>query len=322
LFADAPSNGVLYARIDGTWSNVTSGIEDAPADDDTYARVNNEWTNVTEYLWIDAPADSNIYARIDNSWTNITDLLGDVGGADNLGNHIADSNLFMGNFEIIFTNDFTDTTNNVYELEDTTQTVSAVQIAKWDDEAGIGGDKNAKYMCFVVPLNPGGYPGNWTDFEIKIEEITNTVPAPFNLVYLWNSMGDPWDDPDPNYGDTNARCYFTEDYQMEAPLLLDARKWQLHTNPTPAVIDVTSIASRFNHIDSMVQTILFYPSHNGCLMEWTDWQWYTNAHNLRASWSRFSLSNSEKNGLGTQIWHPIRIDWCPKRMNEAPLPMD
>jgi len=236
----------------------------------------------------------------------------DLGG-DNLGDHTATQDVDMGGFSP------TNAASAGFAADNTVsaQTVTASKIAAWDDEAGIGGTNNAKYMVFEIPLDTAGLYGA-TDFEIKIEEVTNTTTE-WNMVYYWQSMGDPWDGNNTTWGDTNARCYFIDSHQASAPLSLDIRKQQLYTNLT-AGVDSTSLYSRLNHVDSRIETVLFYPSHDGCYTDWTTWQWYTNAHNLRASWVRYDALGPETNSVGNQVWHPIKIDWVPKRQGEAPLP--
>jgi len=208
------------------------------------------------------------------------------------------------------------TTNDLTLADGTSLTNVAAGVAALQNSANTTNFFN--YIFFEIPLNPGGFPGNWTDFEIKIEEVTNTTTE-WNMVYYWQSMGDPWDGNNTTWGDTNARCYFIDSHQASAPLSLDIRKQQLYTNLT-AGVDSTSLYSRLNHVDSRIETVLFYPSHDGCYTDWTTWQWYTNAHNLRASWVRYDALGPETNSVGNQVWHPIKIDWVPKRQGEAPLP--
>ena len=187
----------------------------------------------------------------------------------------------------------------------------------WDGNT-INATQTDMYMFFEIPLNPGGFPGYWTDFELKIEAVDRTTPDAQNLVYYWQSMGDPWDGNNTDYGDTDARCYFIDSHQEAPPRSLNPRKWQLYTNTTPGVVDASSMYAQYNHPDSTVQVIQFYPSREGCYVDWTTWQAYTNSHNLRASWIRYDPVGPETNSIGGQVWHPVDIQWKPARLNESP----
>jgi hypothetical protein len=66
LTADAPVDGIYYARRNGVWTSITPSGVDAPADGNYYARYNGAWAMVT-------PASS---ARIANTalwFTGTTD---------------------------------------------------------------------------------------------------------------------------------------------------------------------------------------------------------------------------------------------------------
>jgi len=174
-----------------------------------------------------------------------------------------------------------------------------------------------KYIYFTIPLNPGGSDvytlsgHKWTDFEIKISKVSNSDEA-FNMVYYWQSQGDPWDGNDSEYGDRDARCYFIDDHTTR-----DVRLWSIYSNLTPG-IDVMSLSTQCVSSNSLIDTVIFYPSREGCALDWTTWQSYTNACNLRASWIRYDELGPELNAAGTQRWQPIEIQWSEKRKNEAP----
>jgi hypothetical protein len=172
-------------------------------------------------------------------------------------------------------------------------------------------DSLVMYMRFDVPLNPAGVAGNWTDYEIKIFAVTNWTQEWTNsaMVYWYDSESKT--NVNLGYGDTNANAYFTDDYDPH-PLEDRGRvKWNLHTN-------LISIASQLVNANSVVENVLHYPSHLGCQVPWTNWMWYANSHNLRASFMRKDATGSDTNTLGDVKWHPLSDDWIPKRKNEAP----
>ena len=207
------------------------------------------------------------------------------------------------------------------DYADTRYVAVAGDTTEWDNEAGIGGTTGAKYMEIVIDLNPAGYPGNWTDYEIKIFNVTNTAEewSNANMVYYYQTMGDPWDNASA-YGDTNARAYFVDDHDAWPAETRGILKWSLYTNET-AGVDVLSISGQLVSEDSVLDSVTHCPSHEGCQVDWTTWQWYTNRHNLRGSFIRYDPIGPETNSLGTGRWQPIKhIYWEPKRMNEAPLP--
>lgn len=43
---DAPSDGNMYVRQNGTWVQITQGIADAPSDGTTYGRNDAAWVNI------------------------------------------------------------------------------------------------------------------------------------------------------------------------------------------------------------------------------------------------------------------------------------
>jgi len=172
-------------------------------------------------------------------------------------------------------------------------------------------------MRIEIPLNPGGYPGTWTDYEFKILFVTNSVEVwtTNTLVYYYQTMGDPWDGTD-NYqeifGDRDARVYYVDDYNAS-----DVRKWMLYQNVTEGVIDIQSLALQFISSNTVVETVLHFPSHDGCSVPWETWQWKQNEHNLRAVFVRYNSLGPEMNHDGTlQKWNPVAIDWVPKRKSE------
>jgi hypothetical protein len=172
-----------------------------------------------------------------------------------------------------------------------------------------------QYMCFTIPLNPGGSDlykmsgHKWTNFEIKISMVTNSL-QPFTQKYFWQSQGDPWDNPQPQYGDIDARCYFIDDHKTG-----DVRLWSLYTNLTSGV-DTMSLEDQCLSTNSLIDTVIFYPSHDGCPVDWTTWQTYKNSHNLRASWLRYDNLGPEINENGKERWQPIEPTWVPQRKNE------
>jgi len=194
--------------------------------------------------------------------------------------------------------------------------ISAMSSGSSMENPSSGGN-NTTYMRFTIPLDTTGLYGS-RDFEIKIEETTDTNTDAFNMVYYWQSMGDPWDGNNLTYGDTDARCYFIDSHQASAPLSLEIRKHQLYTNLTVSVTDSSSMSDRANHADSVYETVLFYPSHDGCHNDWTTWQLYANSDNLRASWIRYDDIGPETNSVGDAVWHPIEIEWITERRNETP----
>lgn len=174
-------------------------------------------------------------------------------------------------------------------------------------------EADEKYMCFTIPLNPAGSDvytltgHKWTDFEIKISYVTNST-QPFNMVYYWQSQGNPFDGNNAEFGDTNARCYFIDDHKKG-----DIRQWSIYTNET---VDVMSLLTQCESTNSLIDTVILYPSQDGCKLDWTTWQWYTNACNLRASWIRYDELGPELNAAGAQRWQPIEIRWVNKRQTE------
>lgn len=168
-----------------------------------------------------------------------------------------------------------------------------------------------QYMEFEIPLNPGGYPGNWTDFELKIYFVTNSTQewTTNNLMYYYQTMGDPWDGNNTNYGDTNCNVYFVDEYNSQP------RQWILYTNITSG-IDINSIASQFKNVDTWLDSVIVYPSHEGCYVDWATWQTYTNTHNLRASYNRYDSVGPETNAAGGLRWQPLRINWIMQRKSE------
>ena len=67
--SEAPYDGNLYARQNGSWNVVSTGggIEEAPYDGNYYARQNGSWNSTIP----EAPNDGNIYGRQNNSWVII-----------------------------------------------------------------------------------------------------------------------------------------------------------------------------------------------------------------------------------------------------------
>lgn len=73
---EAPYDGALYARKNGSWfafiPEDNAGITDAPADDTLYARKNNAWITFTpeDNIGIpEAPVDGTPYLRKDGDWS-------------------------------------------------------------------------------------------------------------------------------------------------------------------------------------------------------------------------------------------------------------
>lgn len=74
IITDAPYDGLIYGRKDGTWVEVeggggSSGIPDAPIDGNVYGRKDAAWAliNLAMYL-TDAPSDGDQYVRQDGAW--------------------------------------------------------------------------------------------------------------------------------------------------------------------------------------------------------------------------------------------------------------
>ena len=188
-------------------------------------------------------------------------------------------------------------------------------------EADAADTEYPAYCYAEIPLNPGSYPGNWTDYEIKIFEVTNTLEvwADTNMVYYYQTMGDPWDGNNTTYGDTNARAYFVDDHDAWPSEARGILKWSIYTNETTG-IDVLSIADQLVSTASIVDSVIHSLSHGGCQVAWTNWQWYTNRHNLRASYIRYDAIGPQTNSLGVGRWQPAILHWTFDRMNEAPAP--
>lgn len=163
------------------------------------------------------------------------------------------------------------------------------------------------WMRIEIPLNPGGYPGNWTDYELKISMVDDSN-EPYNMVYYYQSMGDPWENPPEGWGDKTARVYYIDDHKEG-----DIRQWQLYTPSNPTPEGTYSIAGTLNNpLLSQVESVIHFPSRVGFL----EWQSYTNAGKLRATYTRFDGDTTETNRSGRQRWHPVNIDWVPERMSE------
>lgn len=80
--ADAPSDGVPYARQDGDWISIagaSGGVPDAPVDTTKYARKDGAWVHFTEFT--DAPSDGSEYVRKNAAWAVATGG-GGGGGTD------------------------------------------------------------------------------------------------------------------------------------------------------------------------------------------------------------------------------------------------
>ena len=78
-YVEAPLDGNQYARQNGTWTVVETGISDSPSDGKQYARQNGAWTPVesVEPGISDAPSDGQQYARQDGAWTPVTEGITD-----------------------------------------------------------------------------------------------------------------------------------------------------------------------------------------------------------------------------------------------------
>jgi hypothetical protein len=177
-----------------------------------------------------------------------------------------------------------------------------------------------RFPYLKIELNPGGSPGNWTDFEVKIFNVTNSVQVWDNsvLVYHYQTMGDPWDNPG-SYGDTNAQVYFVDDYDAFPTETRGILKWSIYTNET-AGIDVLSISDQLQSTDSVIDYAYIWPSTN-CVIDWSTWQSFTNAQNLRASFVRFDSVGPEMNAASTkQRWNAVEIQWAYERKSERPSP--
>ena len=189
-------------------------------------------------------------------------------------------------------------------------------IADWADP------EYPMYMRLVVNMADVWFQG--TDCEIKIFNVTNTTEewSDANMVYYWQSQGDPWEGNNRDFGDTNCRAYFVDDlnaFPLESRGIL---KQSLYTNQS-SLVDVNSIYSQLNragHADARLGKLMVFPSHEGCLVDWTTWQMYTNSHNLRASYILYDSVGPNTNAVGGQRWQALPIDWIRKRQNEAPLP--
>ena len=190
-----------------------------------------------------------------------------------------------------------------------------------DDHVGARGYNDKRYAvyptyCYVdIPLNPGGYPGNWTDYEIKIVSATSTATewSDANMVYWYQTMGDPWDAPT-TWGDTNASGYFVDDHDAWVGEDRGLIKWSIYTNAT-AGVDVLSIAGQLVSSNSVVETVRHSLSHN-CIVDWLTWQSSTNQHNLRASFVRYDALGPQTNEVGGEVWQPLTLHWTHERMSE------
>jgi len=190
-----------------------------------------------------------------------------------------------------------------------------------DDHVGARGYNDKRYAvyptyCYVdIPLNPGGYPGNWTDYEIKIVSAPNTATewSNANMVYWYQTMGDPWDAPT-TWGDTNASGYFVDDHDAWVGEDRGLIKWSIYTNAT-AGVDVLSIAGQLVSSNSVVETVRHSLSHN-CIVDWLTWQSSTNQHNLRASFVRYDALGPQTNEVGGEVWQPLTLHWTHERMSE------
>ena len=171
----------------------------------------------------------------------------------------------------------------------------------------------ADYMEIEIPLNPAGSPGNWTDFELKIFDVEDSRDE-FNddhLVYYYQTMGDPWDGNNKSFGDTNALVYFIDDHNAFPTEDRGILKWSCYTDPTPGIVDSTSIADQLVDPDSVIDNVIIEPSHQ-CFINYRTWQSITNNH-LRASFVRYDALGAETNSAGLQRWHPVRINWILNR---------
>lgn len=202
----------------------------------------------------------------------------------------------------------------VQPLTDSRAFVQPIHTYLYEGQGGTG--EAPGYMEIVIPLNPAGSDvytlteHKWTDFEFKISFVTNST-QPFNMVYYWQSQGDPWDGNNSEYGDTDARCYFIDDHKTG-----DVREWSIYRDETPGVTNTMSLAAQCISPNSLIDTVILYPSHESCGIDWTTWQWYTNACNLRASWIRYDELGPELNAAGAERWQPIEIRWVNKRQTE------
>jgi len=214
--------------------------------------------------------------------------------------------LINNSFLDAFINTYTVRTNDIFTIERPDGFIEGVYTNALE-----------YYIRIEIPLNPGGYPGTWTDYELKILFVTNSVESwPLNtLVYYYQTMGDPWDGVDNHQetlGDRDARVYYVDDYNAS-----DVRKWMLYQNVTEGVIDIQSLALQFISLNTVVETVLHFPSHDGCSVPWETWQWKQNEHNLRAVFVRYNSLGPEMNHNSTlQKWNPVTIDWVPKRKSE------
>jgi hypothetical protein len=240
----------------------------------------------------DAPSDGSLYVRKDAEWAVTT------------------KSTELDWFIDAYTNTFTVREDDEVTIE---RTIEDPFIE------GVYTNLVEYFMRIEIPLNPGGYPGTWSDFELKISFVTNSVED-FHMVYYYQTMGDPWDDPYTNaagqsFGDTDSRVYYTDDYNV-----VDVRQWLLYEDTLSGVVGTESLTSRLINPLSVIDTVIVFPSHNGCGIPWETWQWYQNAQNLRASYVRYDGTDPELNATKSlQRWHPVTIDWVPVRKSELPL---
>lgn len=79
MIGDAPSDGILYGRMDAQWVAVPppsgggggGGIPDVPFDGVTYGRKDEAWVNLSLSFVGDAPSDGVMYVREDGAWVSI-----------------------------------------------------------------------------------------------------------------------------------------------------------------------------------------------------------------------------------------------------------
>ncbi len=161
-----------------------------------------------------------------------------------------------------------------------------------------------------IPLNPAGSPGNWTDYEIKIYSVTNSAQdigtGVVNVVYFHSTAATNYD---AEVGDSDPRAYYVDDSNAHTGDYRGILRWTLATN-------FAAIAGQFVTTNTVLDTVLHFPSRAGCVVPWTGWMRWTNAPRLRASFLRLDDLGAETNAFGYQRWHPVAIDWVPGRPSE------
>jgi hypothetical protein len=164
-----------------------------------------------------------------------------------------------------------------------------------------------EYIEIEIPLNPGGLPGLWTDFEVKIFQVNNsdTPFAETNMVYYHQTWTNEYVN---TIGDSDARVYYIDDHKTWGEGMY--MRWTL-------AVTNSSIYEQRISTNTVIESALLSVSKEGCAIDWMTWQSYTNRHNLRAAYIRYDAIGPEMNLSGTQQrWNIATINWVIKRINE------